>query len=150
VGAKLREIDDMRTRLETASSMTDTLAQAWDAFDLIRQTARQYEHQAGEWFAAYAMAAASAVHGRNLLTTMPPIPLTRATPATSDPEQPGDAETAADALADLAFLLSSRLKAAARHASHASGREICERAAAQADAIASLLVLDDGGDSHLR
>ena len=138
----MREIDDMRTRLDAATGAAETLAQAMDAFDLIRQMARQYEHHAGDWFAAYAMAAASAVQGRNVLGTAPSIPLSHAAAAAASPEWLADADAAADALAELATLLSSRLKSVAVEVSPGE-REICTLAAEQADAIHALLGLED-------
>jgi hypothetical protein len=134
------EIEKMRARLDAADSTAATLTQAWDAFDLIRAITRRYEDRAGAAFAAYALAAASAVRDRNLLTASPSIPPSRTTPAGDSLGEPADAGKAADALADLASLLSARLMSVAQVATHASDREACELAAVQADSICALLI----------
>jgi hypothetical protein len=134
------DLDEVERRLAAARSTTDTLAAAWDAFDHIRATARRCEPHAGDSFAAFAMAAATAVQARNLLSaapSMPPGPAT--TPHRPEQEQPADAETAADDLAAFAAAFSECLTRAARQAQDIQDRQVCELAAAHATAIHALL-----------
>jgi len=138
-GAQMNEIKDMHERLESAVGITGILAHSWAAFDLIRVILRRYQDRAGEVFAAYTMAAAAAVRGRNLLTAAPSIPLGHTATTNGAPSQSADAAEIADSLASLASLLSSRLMSAALVATHAGDRDACQQAAAEADSINTLL-----------
>ncbi len=146
----MNAIEHVRLRLEAAEGVAATLAQAWDAFDLIRGVSRQQEQQSGD-FAAYAMAAASAVRGRNLLTSTPsilghvsaspgcePSSITISGTVTDLAGASGLTEPA-DSLASLASLLASRLIATALAADDAADRQACTAAATEAGSICSLL-----------
>lgn len=146
----MNAIEHMRRRLEAADGVAATLAEAWDAFDLIRAVARQHEQQDPD-FAAYTMAATSAVRGRNLLSTAPSIPRQPSTSPRREPSAVADPAAAvgalgasgyadiADSLASLASLLSSRLIASALAGDDAVDRQACTTAAAEAESIRALL-----------
>ena len=143
-------IEHVRLRLEAVEGVAATLVQAWDAFDLIRGMSRQQEQQSAD-FAAYAMAAASAARGRNLLTRAPSIlrhvsaspgfePNSITTSSTvTDRARASEPTEPADSLASLASLLASRLVAIALATDDTAGRQACTVAAAEAGAICSLL-----------
>jgi hypothetical protein len=143
-------IERMLLRLDGADGVAATLTQAWDVFDLIRAVSRQNEQHSGDG-AAYTMAAAAAVRGRNLLTMAPSIPrhprassrhlqsaVADPAAATGHPGASGPDDTA-DTLATLASLLASRLIASALAADDAADRRACTAAAAEAGSICSLL-----------
>jgi hypothetical protein len=135
------DLGDVERQLSAARSTADVLAAAWDAFELIRVTARRCEPAAGDAFAAFAMTAATAVQARNQLVaapSMPPGPGT--TPHSLD--SPADTESAADDLAAFAATLSDGLTRAARSAQDTQDRQACELAAAHATAIHALLTLE--------
>jgi hypothetical protein len=141
--AGMAEIEDMCARLAAAGSVPELLACAWDAFQLIAVIARQYEERSPDAWAAYAMTAAAAVRGRNLVT--PAAAATPAgapaaglsTPAAGMPD-PGDQ------LDELAAALNERLLgAAAALTSQAESRHACQQAAAEANVIRALLHTGD-------
>jgi hypothetical protein len=137
------DLSDLERRLSASCSTADILAAAWDAFEQIRATARLCEPDAGDAFAAFAMAAATAVQARNLLSaapSMPPGPGTR--PPDPGLRQPVGADDAADGLAAFAATLSTTLTSAARRACDIQDRQACELAAAHATAIHALLTLE--------
>lgn len=146
----MNTIECTRLLLEGADGIAATLAEAWDAFDLIRAVCRQNEQHSKD-FAAYAMAAASAVRGRNLLTAAPSITQHSGTTpgcassavasaaTVADQSEPGGPADAAESLASLASLLASRLIASALAADDAADRQACTAAAAEAGSICSLL-----------
>ena len=146
----MNAIQHVRLRLEAAAGVAATLAQAWDAFDLIRGMSRQQEQQS-EDFAAYAMAAASAVRGRNLLSSAPSIlshlsasPGCEPSSITTSSMVAGRAGASgltepADSLASLASLLASKLIASALAADDAADRQACTQAAAEAESIRALV-----------
>jgi hypothetical protein len=145
----MNAVDRVRLHLEAADGVAATLAEAWDVFDFIRVVSRQ--HEQGKDFAAYAMAAASAVRGRNLLTSAPSIPghsspssrrqsrAAHVSPAVAQRAGASGFADAAGSLASLASLLASRLIASALAADDAADRQACTGAAAEANSICSLL-----------
>lgn len=136
----LADIHDMRAWLDGTDRTEDVLALAWDAFDLIRKACRRYEDYSRTEFAAYAMAAAAAVSGRNIVAGAPSIPPRRHTNRAQDGSaEMMDAGQVADALAALAAALSSRLTSATLKAARFDDQHAGEQAAAHAEHIRALL-----------
>jgi hypothetical protein len=63
----------MTARLRGTDGVAATLAAGFDAFEVIRAAARDCEDRASELFAAFMMAAGSAVEGRNALAAAPSL-----------------------------------------------------------------------------
>lgn len=130
----------IETRLRRAASLPETLAAGFDAFEDIRIAARCYQDQVPALFAAFMTAADAAVDGREALTAAPSLPLGGHTGAA--PALPAAADTpqaAANALAALAAMLSTRLAAAAQTAGAPGDRDACQDASAAAGWICQLL-----------
>jgi hypothetical protein len=137
----VREIDTMRVGVEAADGLAGTLAAAWEAFELLLVTCEQCEDRRDEFFAAFAFASAAAAEGRSILAVAPSMPGPGARTSQAFPV-PADLEKIADALADLARVLGTRLSAAARHAHDAGDRAACRDAAGEAGRIHDLLAQD--------
>jgi hypothetical protein len=137
----VHEIDTMRVRVEAADGLAGMLAAAWEAFELLLVTCERYEDRRDEFFAAFAFASAAAAEGRNIIAVAPsmPGPGARTSQAFLVPD---DLEMIADALADLACVLGTRLSAAARHAHDVGDRAACRDAAGEAGRIRDLLAGD--------
>ena len=90
----VEEISGIMTRLRDAASLPDTLAVAFDAFEVIRQLARDCESRVPALFAAFMTTADAAVDGREAVTTAPALPQPRAaTPRRGRAQRPGHAAT---------------------------------------------------------
>jgi hypothetical protein len=73
----VKEIRGIVTRLRDAASLPDTLAVAFDAFEVIRQLARDCESRVPALFAAFMTTADAAVDGREAITIAPALPQPR-------------------------------------------------------------------------
>jgi hypothetical protein len=139
----MSELRAVTARVAGSATISGLLEASFDAFEVIREVARACEDRVPELFAAFMVAAGTAVEGRNALNDAPSLP-----PARSDPSLPpivnrtADAEHIADELADLAALLAQRLPEAAARAGIAGDREACERAIRAAADIHHLLGRD--------
>jgi hypothetical protein len=116
-------------RLTGWQAMSWPAAAGFDAFEVIRIAARDWQNRVPELFAAFMTAADAAVDGREALTIAPSLP-----PA--DGGKPGDAVVAgaisgqaADALTTLAAALRDRLTSAAAVAGLPGDRAACQDAA---------------------
>ncbi len=63
-------------RLRQGASLAGTLAASFDAFEAIRQLARQCEDMSPDLFAAFMSAAAEAADGRDAITSVTALPPT--------------------------------------------------------------------------
>ena len=70
----VEEISGIMTRLREAASLPDTLAVAFDAFEVIRRLARDCENRIPALFAAFMTTADAAVDGREAITIAPALP----------------------------------------------------------------------------
>ena len=70
----VQEISGIMTRLRDAASLPDTLAAGFDAFEAIRQLARDCEDRVPALFAAFMTTADAAVDGREAITIAPALP----------------------------------------------------------------------------
>jgi hypothetical protein len=137
------EASSIEARLRQAGSLPETLAAGFDAFEVIRMTARDWQDRAPGLFAAFMTAADAAVDGREALTIAPSLP-----PA--DGAAPGGAVAAGihpgqvvEVLAALATTLRDRLTHAAVGALLPGDRAACEDAAKAAGRICQLMARDD-------
>jgi hypothetical protein len=139
----MNELRAVTARVADSTTMSGLLGASFDAFEVIRQVARACEDRVPELFAAFMVAAGTAVEGRNALNDAPSLP-----PARSDRAlQPSVNTTAevgqvADDLAELAAFLAQRLPKAAARADLPGDREACERASRAAADIHHLLGQD--------
>jgi hypothetical protein len=68
------DADHIQARPRAASCVPQTLAAGFNAFEVIRRTARAHEHREPALFAAFMTAADAAVTGREALTGAPSMP----------------------------------------------------------------------------
>jgi hypothetical protein len=129
----------VEARLTQAASMPQALAAGFDAFEVIRITARQHQDQVPELFAAFMTTADAAVDGREALTIAPSLPLDGDTEPGGAVPPDADAGEAADALARLAAILRDRLSAAVTHAREPGDQVACQEAAEAAGRICGLM-----------
>ena len=141
----MREIEDIRARLEAAPPVadtpSDTLSVALDAFGVLLSCCRDSQDRSVELFPAFAFAATAAAEGRHVVLTAPSLPDQGLVTSRAAGVQ-GDVEVIADALAGLAGALSAYLSAAARHARDPGDRAACHDAAEQAGQVQALLARD--------
>jgi hypothetical protein len=144
----MRDIDGIEAHLREVSSLPETLAVSFSAFEAIRLTARAHEGQVPMLFAAFMTTADAAVTGREALTIAPSLgACSTAESGVSDPSTPVDLVT--DALARLGALLDDRLAHAAALAQAPGDKTACEQAADAARQIRDLMARGHD-DSHLR
>jgi hypothetical protein len=129
----------MGAGLEQAASLPKVLAAGFDAFEVIRITARHHQDRVPELFAAFMTTADAAVDGREALTIAPSLP--RAAGAEPSGALAADADTglAADALAALAAVLRDCLADAAARAGTPGDQVACQDAAGAAARICQLM-----------
>src|ERR1022692_2895387 len=139
----MQEITGIEVRVRQAAALPDLLAASFDAFELVRATARSCDDRAPELFAAFMMTADAAVDGREAITTAPALPAGSAASMASGPA----ADTAVDeitaALAALGGLLSDRLASAASAAAAPGDQTACAEGAGAADRIRHLMARGD-------
>lgn len=129
----------IEARLSQAASLPEVLAAGFDAFEVIRITARRYQDRVPGLFAAFMMAADAAVDGREALTIAPSLPLQGgAEPASVVPSY-ADTGEAADALAGLAGALREFLTEATAQGGTADDEIACQEAAEAAGRICELM-----------
>jgi hypothetical protein len=137
-------------RLRQACSLPDTLAVSFDAFEIIRVLARQFQDQVPSLFAAFMATADAAVDGREAITIAPSLPPPgKRADALTEQGAGIDLEDVITALAALGALLTDRLTRAAAIASTPGDRLACEEAAAAARRISQLMARGDDA-SRLR
>jgi len=73
----VQDITEIGARLQAAGGLPDLLAASFDAFEIVRQLARDSDHRAPELFAAFMMTADAAVDGREAVTIAPAMPAGR-------------------------------------------------------------------------
>jgi hypothetical protein len=134
------ELSATAARVNGSGTVAELLDAAFDAFEFIRLVARACEVRAPELFAAFMLAAGSAVEGRNALNDAPSLPGARnglpLAPAVSPDANVG---LIADELAALATTLAQRLPKVAARADLRGDRNACEHATSAAVDIQRLL-----------
>jgi hypothetical protein len=127
-------------RLSQAASLPDLLDAGFDAFEIIRITARRYQDDAPELLAAFMMAADAAVDGREALTVAPSLlPHGDGTEPTSAVPLGTCIREAAGALARLATTLHDHLTQATAHVGSRDDQTACQQAAQAAERIRELM-----------
>lgn len=149
-GGGVHEAERTQARVQASGSLPDLLAEAFDAFEVIRILARGSEDQAPHLLATFMTAADAAVDGREAVTVAPslpagPNPMATATVSLSSAEP----REVADALAGLAAVLDEALTGAAASAALAGDRAACLEAAEAAQQISQLMARG-GDDGRLR
>jgi len=140
--------DDIEARLREVSSVPETLAASFSAFEVIRLAARAHEDQVPGLFAAFMTTADAAVTGREALTIAPSLGAC-STAQVSGPGPAGAVDAITDDLARLGGLLSDRLTRAAALAQAPADKAACEQAADAARQIRDLMARGHD-DRHLR
>lgn len=136
-------IGGLRERLNTAEHMPALLAAGRGAFDLIRAISRICQARSDEQAATFTRAAASAIHGRNLLTTAPSMPRDHSVASLRAPAEATslqyDLNQITGMIASLATDLASQLRQTGALAAHTRDKAACGQAAATAGHIRGLL-----------
>ncbi len=135
----VRQIELAGQRLREADGVAAVLAAAWEGFELIGVVAADSAERADDLYPAFMFARGAAVEGRNAVVLAPSMPAGDPASFSTPGLPPGDMDKVADALAELASALSTRLREAALLAVDESDRLACEAAACQADRIGALL-----------
>jgi hypothetical protein len=136
----LPEVAAMQVRLQQARSLPDMLAVSFDAFEVIRVLARQYQDQIPPLFATFMSTADAAVDGREAITIAPSLPPpSTQTERLTGPYADTELDEVTTALAALGALLADRLTRAAAIATTPGDRLACEEAAAAAQRISQLM-----------
>jgi hypothetical protein len=131
--------DSAEARLSRATSLPEVLGAGFDAFEVIRITARHYQDQVPGLFAAFMTTADAAVDGREALTIAPSLPLRGGTPPANTVTPDADTGQAADALTRIAIVLGDRLTQAAAQAGTSGDADACLEAAEAASRIRELM-----------
>jgi hypothetical protein len=141
----MQENPSIQVRLRDASTLPDTLAVSFDAFEAIRLGARSCVDRIPELFAAFMTTADAAVEGREAITAAPSLP---AGPAAEPPGLLVEGESiddAIDVLAAVAALLDSCLAQVEAAAAINADRVACAEAAGAARRIHELMTRGDDG-----
>ena len=141
----MHQISAIEDRLRHSTTMPDSLAASFDAFETIRLIARQHALAAPQLFAAF-MTTAAAAEGRDAITAAPSLPLAGGHPpryGEPAPAPEAGPENIADALAGLAAIPGSHLARAAARAATAADRAACQDAARSARQIRQLMTRAD-------
>jgi hypothetical protein len=139
----VRDSAVVEAQLAAAEDLPGLLTVSRDAFGLIRAVCRTSEARSDELSATFTIAAASALHGRKLLTAAPSMPpvgqvtTLRAPAAAASLEY--DLDEITGALTGLVSALDSRLRRAGTQAAQDRDRLACQQAAAEAERIGNLL-----------
>jgi len=131
----------VEARLRKAADLGAVLAVAYEAFEGMLSLLRQHQDRAGELFAIFVMAAASAADGRDAVAAAPSLPRCRKrteqlTPPTA---RDADAGRVADELAALSQLLAARLADFGQRAPQEGDRAASAEAASAAEKINNLV-----------
>ena len=133
------QIKVIRQHLTDAKGVSGVLSAGWRAFEFVRAVTGASAGQAADMYPAFTFARGAAVSGRNAVACAPSLPADCAPyPGISRPAVTNVHEVA-DAVAELASVLSGRLREAARIAAEAGDRVACESAASDAEQISRLL-----------
>lgn len=126
-------------RARQAATLPQILDAGFDAFEFIRITARSYQDQVPELFAAFMTAADTAANGREALTIAPSLPRHAEPMPEGAASADAGAGQAADVLAELAAALRERLTAAARQADLPDDQAGCHDAVGAVGQICQLM-----------
>jgi hypothetical protein len=145
----MQEITATEIRVRQAAALPDLLAASFDAFELVRATARSCDDRTPELFAAFMMTADAAVDGREAITAAPALPAGSTASMASVPTAATAVDEITAALAALGELLNDRLASAASGAAAPGDKAACAEAADAAERIRHLMARGDD-DRDLR
>src|ERR1700751_3017510 len=132
-GSDVDQIERIRQHLIDADGVSGVLAASWQVFELVRAVTGANAGQASDMYPAFTFARGAAVSGRNAIAFAPSLPTDCApwrgilSPVT------GDVYEVADAVAELASILSGRLREAAALAAGPGDQVACKNAASDAE-----------------
>jgi len=133
-------VDELAERLRDARGFPELLAVCFEAFEVIRKTARGCEDHAPELFAAFMSCADAAVDGREAITAAPSVVRAVRVPISYDgAAAQADMTGVMAGLASLGVLLGDSLDSAAAVATAAGDRTACQEAARAARRITQLM-----------
>jgi hypothetical protein len=138
----VQEIEASRARVMADGGVAELLDAAWDALGVLLAWSRACEERAGQLFAAFAFAAASAAEGQMIVASAPSLAGGRSGDSSHDAIVQDDLEKVADALSGLAGALRDRLRSGGLAAADPGDRAACEHAAVPAAQICALLSQD--------
>ena len=142
----IRDIAVVVGRVNTTEDLPVLLTASLDAFGLIRAICRTSQDRSDELSESFAMAAASALHGSNLLAAAPSMPpAEQVTPIRAPAESVSleyDLDEVTSIVVDLAAVVAGLLRQTGTHAPRSGDRTACYQAADQADSIDDLLTSD--------
>jgi hypothetical protein len=133
----------IQARIQLASTLPETLAAFFDAFEIIRLAASACVDEVPELFAAFMTTAGAAVDGREAITAAPSLPPGPADLQAGALAADASLEETMSALANLGELLADRLSQAAAAATLVADRMACEEAVGAAGQIRHLMARDD-------
>jgi hypothetical protein len=135
----VNEIEQMQQHLRAADGMPAVLSAGWEVFELVQAVAAACADQSADMYPAFTFARGAAICGRNAIAFAPSMPAGYAAPSGTTMPAAGDVYEVADAVAELASDLSTRLREAAGLAADAGDRTACRDAALDAEQISTLL-----------
>jgi hypothetical protein len=135
----MNQIEVIRQHLIDADGVPGVLAASWQVFELVRAVTDANADQAPDMYPAFTFARGAAVSGRNAIAYAPSLPADCAPWPDTPAPVAGDVYEVADAVAELASVLTGRLREAAGLAADPGDRVACENAASDAERISRLL-----------
>jgi hypothetical protein len=136
------QIKVIRQHVIDAEGVPGVLSASWGAFEVMRLVTRASANHAADMYAAFTFARGAAVAGQNAVAFAPSLPAD----CVPYPGVPGtitrDVYEVADAVAELASILSRRLREAAAISADADDWAACGNAASNAEQISKLLAGD--------
>ena len=135
----MNQIEVIQQHLIDADGVSGVLAAGWQVFELVRAVTGANAGQASDMYPAFTFARGAAVSGRNAIAFAPSLPADCAPWRDTPAPVTGDVYEVADAVAELASILSGRLREAAALAADPGDRVACENAASDAERISRLL-----------
>jgi hypothetical protein len=139
-GSDVNQIKRIRQHLIDADGVSGVLFASWQVFELVRAVTGANAGQAADMYPAFTFARGAAVRGRNAIAFAPSLPADGAPWPDTPAPVAGDLYEVADAVAELASVLTGRLREAAGLAADPGDRAACENAASHAERISRLLV----------
>ena len=133
------QIKRVRQHLIDADGVSGVLFASWQVFELVRAVTGANAGQASDMYPAFTFARGAAVSGRNAISFAPSLPADRALWPDTPAPVTGDVYEVADAVAELASVLSGRLRETAGLAADPGDRVACDNAASDAERISRLL-----------
>jgi hypothetical protein len=134
----VKQIEAATQRLLRADSIPNVLSACWDAFEVLRAGSAAIAGRSADLYPTFTFARGAAVSGRNAVAFAPSMPPDHAVLREAQVPDVSDVYGAAEAMAELASALSSRLRDAARLAD-AEDHAACVEAAGHAEQIRELL-----------